>query len=194
MSQVANIYDNGPISPIAKIKENLSILTSGRWTHYRIEYMEGIPWSNQSTVEMVTASGATTIAANGTIAKQVIAFLQLADLELLHLRWQPLDDMEGVLWEQSSQGRFAARSIHARVDLLTDTRDPWLAGTTFFILGRNRDMNLEVRNPTGVAQALARFIFFGYRYVLTPLDAATSKRIEDGNLSSTYLPAEGKQA
>lgn len=194
MSYVANIYDSSPISPVAKIKENLSVWSAGRWAHFRIDYIEGIPWSNQSTVEMVTASGATTIAANGTIAKQVIGFLQLADLELLHLRWQPLDDMEGVLWEQASQGRLVTRSLHARVDLLSDTRDPWLAATTFFILGRNRDMNLEVRNPTPVAQALARFVFFGFRYILNPLDNATSKRIDDGQLISTYIPSEGRQA
>lgn len=183
MPMISGIYDGGVIAPVAKIKENLSIWTVGQWSHYQIEYIEGLPWSSPMTVEMVTASGATTIAANGTIAKQVVAILQLADHELMHLRWQPIDDMEGVLWEQSSQGRFVARAVHARVDLLTAVRDPYLATTTFFILGRNRDMNLEVRNPAPVARALARFAFFGYRYVLKPISQTPTH--------TTYLPAEG---
>lgn len=191
MPMISGIYDGGVIAPIAKIKQYLSIWTVGQFTHYQIEYIEGIPWSSPMTVEMVTASGATTIAANGTIAKQVVAILQLADLELMHLRWEPLDDMEGVLWEQSSQGRFVARAVHARVDMLTSTRDPFLATTTFFILGRNRDMNLEVRNPAPVARALARFVFFGYRYVLSQATTEIKRGIEEGRVQSTYLPAEG---
>jgi len=194
MSILSGIYDSGVITPVVKIRENVSIFTVGQWSHYKVEYIEGLPRSSTMTVEMVTLSGAATIAANGTIAKQVIAFLQLADLELVHLRWEPIDDMEGILWEQSSQGRFAARAVHARVDMLTSTRDPNLATTTFFILGKNRDMNLEVRNPAPVARALARFVFFGYRYVLSELDAITVKRIMDGSVPSTWIPAEGRAA
>lgn len=191
MPMMSGIYDGGVIAPVCKIKENISVWTVGQWSHFTVEFIEGLPWSSPMTVDMVTASGATTIAANGTIAKQVVNILQLADNELMHLRWQPLDDMEGVLWEQSSQGRFVARAVHARVDLLTAARDPNLATTTFFILGRNRDIALEVRNPQPVAKALARFVFFGYRYVLSPVDAATKNGIENGRLRTTYLPAEG---
>ena len=184
MSQVANIYDNGPISPIARIKENLSIWTTGKWEHYEIKFIEPMPRSSPMTVEMVTASGAVTIAANGTIQKRLVNILRLADLELLHLRWEPIDDMEGALWEQSSQGRFVARNVQARVDRLTGSRDPYLATTTFYVLGKERDMNLEVRNPNGIALPLARFVFFGYRYLLEALSSEPA--------NSTYLPAEGR--
>ena len=184
MSQVANIYDNGPISPIARINENLSIWTTGKWEHYHINFIEPMPRSSPMIIEMVVASGAVVIAANGIVAKQVVALLQLADLELLHLRWEPIDDMEGVLWEQSSQGRFVARNVHARVDRLTGLRDPYLATTTFYVMGRERDMNLEVRNPAGIAMPLARFAFFGYRYLLNALDSVPD--------NTTYLPAEGR--
>lgn len=182
--EVANIYDNGPISPIAKIKENLSVFTGGDWSHYRIEYIEPIPRSHPTIIEMVTASGATTIAANGTIAKQVVPILQVQDLEFTHLRWEPIDDMEGVLWELSSQGKFATRSVHARVTRFTSVRDPYLATSTFWILGLNRDMNLEVRNPNPVALPLARFVFFGYRYILEPLKTVPTV--------TTNVPAEGR--
>lgn len=191
MALVSGIYDSGPIAPVAKIKENLSIYTLGHYVHYRIDFIEPMPWNSQNVIEMVVASGAVTIAANGTIAQRVVAILQLNDDNLLHLRWQPLDDVEGVLWEQAGTGRFVTRGVHSRVGLFTATRDPYLATTTFFILGKDRDMNLEVRNPRPVAQALARFVFFGFRYVLKPLDAATVKGIEEGRIPSTWLPAEG---
>ena len=100
MAEVGNLYDSGPISPVAKIKENLSIWTSGQWSHYRIDYIEGLPRSSPMLVEMVTASANTTIAANGTIGQLLVNALQLTAKEFMHLRWEPIDDMEGVLWEQ----------------------------------------------------------------------------------------------
>lgn len=183
MSTVANIYDNGPISPIAKIKENLSIWTLGKWLHYQIENIEPLPRSTPMIVEMVLASGATTILANGIIAKQVVPILQLSDLEFTHLRWEPIDDVEGVLWEQAGTGRFVTRSVHARVTRFTGIRDPYLATTTFWILGRDRDMNLEVRNPNPVPLPQARFAFWGFRYMLKSLAGQPSQ--------TTWVPAEG---
>jgi len=184
MPQLSGIYDSEPIQPVAKIKENLSIWTVGKWEHYNIDFIEPIPRSSPTMVEMVTVSGSTTIGANGTINKQVVSILQLSELEFLHLRWEPIDDVEGVLWEQAGTGKFVTRSVHARVTRFTGARDPYLATTTFFILGRDRDMNLEVRNPNPVALPQARFVFWGYRYLLTQLDKEPAV--------TTYLPAEGR--
>jgi hypothetical protein len=191
MSEVSNIYDNGPISPVAKIRENLSIFTAGNWAHYRIRTIEPFPRSSPLIAEMVTISGALTIPGNGAVAQQVIAFLRLAEGELLHLRWEPIDDVEGVLWEQGSSAKFTSRGAHARVTRFTALRDPFLATTTFFILGKDRDMNLEVRNPNPVALPMARFVFWGFRYLLEALSAADCTRIEAGQLTTTWLPAEG---
>ncbi|MDD3494178.1 MAG: hypothetical protein PHZ19_11860 [Candidatus Thermoplasmatota archaeon] len=212
MSEVANIYDNGPLSPIARIKDNLSIYTAKKWSHYQVSYLEPWPRSSPLRVEMVALAGATTIAANGTIAKRLLAILQVADGEMLHVRFEPLDDVEGVVWEQSGTGKFNSRNTHARVDMASCQRDPYLAGSTFFILGYQRDMNLEVRNPHPVALNQARFQFMGYRYVLdtiTPnLDSlpdqgakdAVIKKLSDGDKETvaqyigptTWLPAEGR--
>lgn len=181
--EIANIYDNGPISPIARINENLMIWTQGKWSPYQIRNMEPLPRSSPMIAEMVTLSGATTIAANGTIAKQLVAILRPGELEFLHLRWEPIDDVEGVLWEQPGRARFVTTSVHARVSRFTAIRDPYLATTTFWILGRQRDMNLEVRNPNPVALPLARFVFFGFRYSLETLKEAPAV--------ATWLPAEG---
>lgn len=200
------IYSPGPIRPVAQIKENLAIWTQNAWAHYRIEYTEPMPRSTPLIAEMVTLSGATFLAAGGTIARRVVAILQLNLEQFLHLRWEPLDNVEGVLWEQATQGRFVSRGGQARVDRNTKTYDPYLASTTFWILGNDRDMNLEVRNPMSYATPVARFAFWGFRYTLTDLTTGMSdvdkKLLTQGDLeavkrligATTWLPAEGRAA
>lgn len=163
---VANIYDNGPISLIARIKDNLSIYTLRKWQHFNIVYAEPWPRGRQLRIEMVTAAGLTTIPANGGIAKRVVPLLQVTDGEMLHVRFEPLDDVEAIIWEQSGTGKFNSRNTHARVDMATCLRDPWLASSTFFIMGYQRDMNLEIINPNPRALNQARVQFWGYRYIL----------------------------
>jgi len=182
---VANIYDNGPISPIARIKDNLSIWSEQKWMNFQIEYIEPVPRSAPMVVDMVLLNNATVIAANATIAKMVVPILQMNNGEMLQLRWEPMDDVEGMLWELSGQARFNPRGAHARVDQMTRLYDPYLATTSFYILGgQNKDMNLEVRNPLPVAQPTARFAFWGFRYILTLLPNMPMK--------TTYLPAQGR--
>jgi len=183
MPELSGIYDSGPIQPVIKIGENLSIWTQGKWDYYKAKFIEPIPRSSPMILEAITASGAVILAANGTITKRVVAFLALNDKEFLHLRWEPLDDVEGVLWEQAGTGRFITRSVQARVTRFTAARDPYLSSTTFFILGMNRDMNLEVRNPNPVVIAVARFVFWGYRYLLDVLPTTPPVY--------TSIPAEG---
>ena len=200
----AAIYDPGPIHPIVHFKEKMAVWTGGKWYYYSADYIEPMPRSAPLTVEMVVASatGITALAANGTIVKSVVQALRLNENEFFHLRWEPLDDVEGVLWEQSGQGRFLSRNTQARVDLQTHLHDPYLATTTFWIIGKDRDMNLEVRNPTGYAMPMARFAFWGYRYVLGPLSlpAADKGALERGDITTvrntfgpvTFVPAEGR--
>lgn len=203
---VANLYDSGPISPICKPRENLSVWTLGRYSHYNVQFIEPIPRSSPTVAEMVTLSGATILAAAGTIARQVVAILQVPEFEFLHLRWFPLDDVEGILWEQHGTARFTTSSVHARVSQFTPEFDPYLATTTFWILGRLRDMNLEVRNLSAIYPTpVARFAFFGFRYILTALpekapSAEDRVKLEQGDLetvkrligNTTWLPAEGR--
>lgn len=205
MPALSGIYDSAWVQPICKIKENLSLWTLGKWQHYVVDYIEPIPPGTASQVEMVGASGATTLAANATIAKQVVVILQINDNEFLQVRWEPLDYVEGVIWELGGQQKLAARSIHSRVGPNSKLRDPHLALTTFFIMGLQRDMNLEVRNPTGYATPTARFQFWGIRYLITTWDF-TSRSVKEradlaaGDLetvkriigSTTWVPAEGR--
>ena len=203
MGLLSGIYDSEFIQPIARIKQNLSLWTQGMWAHYLIEYQEGIPPGPASTVDMVVQAGVTTLAANGTIAKRIVTILQLSTLEFFHLRWEPLDNVEGVLWEQPGQGRLVSRNIHSRVDRNTRGRDPTLATTTFWIIGMDRDMNLECRNPMGYAIPAARFVFWGNRSILklheftgedkVKAAAGDMKTVERLIGPSTWLPTEGRQ-
>jgi len=198
-----SIYSAGPIVPVVKIKENISVWTRSQWEHYRVEFIEPMPRSSPLMIEAVTLAGGTALAAGATINKRVVAALQLNEGEFLHLRWEPLDNVEGVLWEQSGQGRFNTRQIMARVDLTTRLYDPYLATSTFWILGKDRDINLEVRNPmTGYPTPTARFQFWGYRYILTQhmipdTDKAAAQRGDLDTVrrnvgATTWLPAEGR--
>lgn len=187
MSTVANLYDNGPISPIARIQDNIAVWTEkGEYFPFKILFIEGIPESLPFRIDMVQIAGATNIPANGVVAKAVVAVLQMNALELLHLRWEPQDDVEGALWQLGNQARYAPRGGAARVSLQTADRDPWLATTTFYILGKDKDVNIGAFNPWGVAQPTARFDFWGYRYILTELPKAALL----GPI--TWLPAQGR--
>ncbi|GAJ23209.1 unnamed protein product, partial [marine sediment metagenome] len=125
MSEVANIFDNGPISLIARIKDNISVYTVKKWAHYQVVYAEPWPRSSPLRVEMVAAAAVTTIAANGTIAKRLVPILQVTEGEMLHVRFEPLDDVEGVVWQQAGTGKFVSHSTHARVSMTTCLRDPY---------------------------------------------------------------------
>lgn len=191
MGTVANIYDSGPISPIARIHDNIAIWTENKYLPYRIEWMEGVPASSPWVVDLCfppPAGPFTALPANGQIAKTAIALFQQNKNELVHFRWEPIDDVEGGLWELGTVNRYSPKGGAARVTPFTGDRDPWLATTTFFILGINKDIQLGCYNPQAVAQFVARFSFFGYRYVL-------SEQLPDSALNGpiTFLPAQGMQ-
>jgi hypothetical protein len=216
--EVANIYDNGPLSLIARIKDNISVYTAKKWVHYQINYAEPWPRSSPLRVDLVALAGATAIAANANITKRVVPILQVTDGEMLCVRFEPLDDVEGIIWEQSGTGKFNSRNNHARVDMATCLRDPYLASTTFFIMGYQRDMNLEVQNPNPIALSQARFQFQGYRYgldeiipdlssivdsngrpdkakqedIIRQLAAGDKKTVAEFIGPTTWLPAEGR--
>ncbi len=205
---VYDAHQPGPITPVAQIKQNLSIYSGQKWNHYRIEYLEGQPLGSQSIIDMMAiAPIATVLAANGTLAKRVIAQLRANINELLHFRWRPLEALEGLLWEQPNKSRYESRGLASRVDWRSETHDPYLAATTFFSLGigtGDRDFNIEVRNPMGFTYPQARFEFSGYRYVLSPVDIPETykPKMDAGDMetirkvmgATTFIIAEGRAA
>ncbi len=202
--EISGIYDNGPISPVARIKDHISVYTAKKWSHYEIAYAEPWPRSSPLRVDMVALSGAVVIAANAILAKRLVPIVQVTDGEMLQLRFLPLDDVEAVIYEQSGTAKFNSRNTHARVNMTTGLHDPYLATTTTFVLGYQRDLNIEIQNPNPVPINQARLQFWGFRYVLDELmpstDQAVKKLLSDGDKAAvaqyigptTWLPAEGR--
>lgn len=193
MPLISGLYDSGPIQPVVKIKENVSIYSKAQWQHFLVDYIEPLPRSSPFTVDLVALANPTggVLAASSQITKQLLAVLQLDDGEFLQVRWEPIDDVELALWETAPTGRFVTRGGQARVTLATKVRDPNLSTTQFFILGKDRDPQIQCFNPLPVSQAMARVNFFGFRYILEPLSAAVCADINNGRRATTYLPAEG---
>jgi len=200
-------YQPGPIAPVVQMKKNISVWTGGKWEHFLVEFIEGQPLGSQNVFDMLQiAPIATTIAANAALAKRVITQLRVNLNEMLHLRWRPLEALEGILWEQPNKARFESRALLSRVDWRTGDHDPYYATTSFFIVGvgTDRDMNLEVRNPTGWAYPQARFEFWGYRYVMSSITIpdADKAAMGRGDLdaikrimgATTFVVAEGRAA
>lgn len=184
--EVSNLYDNGPMSPICQINEHLAIWSEQRWLPFKVDYIEPIPRSSAYVVDLIATAGALTLAANGQIAGQLLTALQTNEDELLHARWFALDDIEGMIWELSNMARFAPRGGQAGVNLFTPIYDPWLATTTFWVLGGvgAKDARIGCINLAGVAIPIARLGFFGYRYIMTSETTI--------HPNARYLPAQGR--
>jgi len=217
--EVANIYDNGPLSLVARIRDTVSILTAKKWEHHQVIYAEPWPRSSPLRLDMVAFATLTSLGASPTtITKRLLNILQVTDGEMLCIRFEPLDDVEVVVYEQAGTGKFNARNAHARIDMGTCVRDPYLASSTLFVMGDQRDVQLEIRNPHPVALPQARLQFWGYRYLLEPITPDLSaisgptpalaakarqnilKLLSDGDKQTvvqyigptTWIPAEGR--
>ena len=168
MSEVANIYDNGPISPVCQIKENLMVYTANKWQAFSVMFIEPVPMSRPLVVNFCTAA-APTIAGLATTAKRVLTVIQMQQMELFHVRWFPIDDVKGYIWELAQAARFDVRGGQASVTMFSRLFDPYLATTTFFVMGgQNTDPQIACFNPSANLIYSARIAFFGFRYLLQP--------------------------
>ena len=186
----SGFYDTVALLPAARIRDNLAILTMGKWHFYLVTFREPIPPGPASIVDFVAVAGAgaTQIGANATLAARVAAVLQLDENEMVQFWWEAMDPVEGVLWQQGAIGRYRTRNIQARIELNTGQIDRHNLFNTFFVLGLNRDAQIEVRNPLAVAQPTARFKFWGHRFIIEELKAggtaADQKLAEMGDIAA----------
>jgi len=171
--EVANIYDNGPISPIAKIHENIGVLTEGSYQYFNLDYMEGLPRSRPLMIDFVALTVSANIPPYTSLTARAVQALNPGgsdkQKEFLHFRFEPIDDVEGNLFELNNMGRFSALGVFASVTKFSRDTDPWLAATTFFTIGVNKEATISAYNPNAVALLRARFVFWGYRYLVTPI-------------------------
>ncbi len=187
---VSRIYAPGPMQPIINIHEVLAILTQGAYRAVEVNYIESLPLSNPLYVNF----GA--IAAGGQIAKTIANILRLDDFNLLHLRMEPIDYVDVTVWELSGQTRFYTKNTVATVSPETRRYDPYLASTTFFIYGKDRDASFQINNNTGYNFTSSWVQFWGFRYLCTEIKSRATGQLLDpmkapAGLHFTWLPAEG---
>jgi len=181
---VDNLYSQGPIAPICQIMEHIAVWSEQRWIGYQVNFIEPVPRSSTFIIDMVPA--AATLAAAAAIAGAVQALLQVNNHEMAHYRWFAIDDIEGQLWQLSNMARFSPRGGQAGVNLLTPIYDPWLATTTFWVVGGagDKDARIGCTNISGAVLPQARLGFFGYRYLLS--------NEEPVHTNARHLPAMGR--
>jgi hypothetical protein len=186
MSLVSGIYDNGPISPIVKIDENIRVDLNDKSYYYQVKFLEGIPRSTPFTIDLIAAAGVTTLATANRLQAQIVAVLQVSDDEMIQMRFKPIDlNVEGELYQLGGVARFNnPQGGQARVTQMTGEHDPNYASTTFFVIGRNKDAQIGVFNNGGVAVPQARFAFWGFRYIL--------KEISRPVTPYTIIPGQGR--
>lgn len=185
---VDNLYSQGPIAPICQIYEHLGVWSENRWMGFETQYIEPVPRSTAYIVDLLAIAnvgGVGTLAAAATIAGQLIAVAQVNAHELFHARMFVIDDIEAQLWQLTNMARFAPRGGQAGVNLWTEIYDPWLATTTFWVLGGEGDKDARVgcTNISGAVLPQARMGFFGYRYILKPETNV--------HANARYIPAQG---
>ncbi len=186
MNIVDNLYNPGPPTPVCQIEEHLAIWTEQRWKGFKVDYIEPIPRSSVFVIDLVQVAGVGTLAPNQQVAGRLLEILRVNANELSHNRWYVMDDIEGQLWQLSNMARFAPRGGQAGVNLFTPAHDPWMATTTFWVLGGpgDKDARVGCTNISGATIPQARLGFFGYRYILTPEDRV--------HPNARYLPAQGR--
>lgn len=185
MNIVDNLYSSGPMAPICQIEEHLAMWTEQRWAGFKVDWIEPIPRSSAFIANLIQPP-AVILAAGGAVAGRLVPIIQASANELCHLRWFVIDDIEAQLWELANMARFAPRGGQSGVNLFTEAYDPWLATTTFWVLGGPGDKDARVGcvNISGAAIPQARVGFFGYRYLLTPEPKL--------HPNARYLPAQGR--
>jgi len=186
MNIVDNLYSSGPMSPVCQIKEHLAVWTETKWKGYEVEYIEPIPRSSVFIVDLVAVAGVGVLAPAQQVAGRLLEMLRVNSNELAHNRWFVIDDIEGQLWQLSNMARFSPRGGQAGVNLFTPMYDPWMASTTFWVLGGlgDKDARIGCTNISGATIPQARIGFWGFRYILNPEDRP--------HPNARYLPAQGR--
>lgn len=186
MNVMDNLYSGGPMAPICQIKEHLAVYTEQTWKGYEVDFIEPQPRSSNFIIDLIAIAGVGPLAVGAQVVGQLLTAIQVNDGELCHYRFFVLDDVEAEVWQLSNMARFAPRGGQAGVNLFTAAYDPWLATTTFWVLGGlgDKDARIGCTNISGAVQPRARVGFFGYRYIVKPEPKV--------HTNARYIPAQGR--
>lgn len=196
----APAYNPGPIQPVCLVGENIGVWTQADYWFFKVLHIEALPASRTMQQDI----GAVTSATSSNITEITVARAQ--DGNLLHVRAAPLDPVELTVYQQRATGRHTAFSATGVISVSTGNRDPHYASSTYFILGKEKSIWVQVANNTGYNLAQSRVRFWGFRYVIDPLptsDINLLRKIMAGNATleekraapgATIVSAEGREA
>lgn len=170
----------GTLDPVARKGENLEVWSQGQLMYYTVDFVEPLPAGSRSVIDFGS------LTAGNKTQKAVQSLLQVDKDHLLQVRMFPIDDVEVELWQLSGNARFNEKNWFARVTRFTPFFDPDGRTTEFFVNGKDRDAQFVVNNPRSAALSSSRVMFWGFRYVLTPLPNKPER--------FTWIPAEARAA
>ena len=188
---MANLYPFksglGLIEPVALTGENVCIVYATDYYYRKVAWVESLPPFQFFDFGAIAAAGA----AGATTAVTTAPNLRFGKETFAQIRWFPLDNAQIRLWLPEADGKYRTGTMMAYVDLNTVYRDPCLHLTEFSVW---EDHNPWFQAINGMDYALTqcRLIAMGFRFKVTPLDAATVEGIKKGTIPCTYVFATGR--
>ncbi len=181
-------YLGNPYEPIAQMGQNMMVYSNATWGAYVIDYVEPLAASSALTVDY----GA--VAAGGMVAATLAQSLRLDDGYLVELWMRPIEDFEIVLWLRQGQQKFRIKNAQARIGYQTALMDPMFLSSKFYVLGKDRDPYIEVRNPRPYVLGSSNVSFWGNKYLLVAPSPGLARKMLDGDAPATRIVAESRVA
>lgn len=152
-------FKPGPIEPaIRKLGDNILVYHDFSYNLYRVRYAEGLPRGNT----LVFNAGALAAGASA-LAQSLTAVLDMPEGEILHFRFQVLDDVRITLNQPLRTGVGTLANVVGNFTAFSALYDPCSHLTERGIYW-DRRIYVDVVNPTDYAINQSRLAFWGYRY------------------------------
>lgn len=176
--------------PMADVGKAVMVWSQGAWYPFRVLRRTALPRSTP----MRNDFGA--INANANAAKTSIANFQLYNNQLAQFRCQPIDPVEIELYQLAGNPQWTVRSVLARVDRLTEARDPYMESSEHAFIGFNGSPAYTIYNTQGFNLAQSVVEFWGYRFDVEQLQnleiagPAWNRVVVDKSQDNAIVPIE----
>lgn len=161
-------YKGGPVEPVVMPGETVGVWVNKVFEFFKIEYIEGLTRSDPIEVDL----GA--IAAGIASAITQLTVLEMPDKEFAQYRAEVIDDVSVVLYQGRADQRHKLMNTVASFNRFTGLHDR-CAHTTEFYVHEDNFAFIQATNQTDYALTQSRVVFWGFRYVLDPLEAYSWK-------------------
>lgn len=175
----------GPMSPWARMRENILIKQMQKYVLYEVSMMEAIPASNPILVNF----GA--IPANGSVVSQSLQTpLEMDGFELGQWRACILDDITVQVYQLQNTNRYIVKNARSRWTKFQQLIDPHCSYTELAVF-QDQYPYVDVFNPGDYAYVGARIAFWGIRYRLIQKGVFPDIEQVPGTIPFTAVLGEG---